>query len=164
MSFNSLFFTIRILIICIQIRKTLAFSALFPAFLTISCQKMQYSRGWTILHPLRGRNSAKLKVMFQLQKIYTPSTTVQETAAGARGGGLQQKRRASAEWYLLPIYFGFLGGLLMFFVLKDEDRPRAKHGLILGIIQTIAGLIFLRIYSHLCEENKLGQYYIKIME
>ena len=40
-------------------------------------------------------------------------------------------------WYLLPIFFGFLGGMAMFFVLKDEDRQLAKNGVKLGAILTI---------------------------
>ena len=40
-------------------------------------------------------------------------------------------------WYLLPIFFGFLGGMAMFFVIKDEDRQLAKNGVKLGAILTI---------------------------
>ena len=40
-------------------------------------------------------------------------------------------------WYLLPIFFGFLGGMAMFFVLKDEDRQLAKNGVKVGAILTI---------------------------
>jgi prolipoprotein diacylglyceryltransferase len=49
----------------------------------------------------------------------------------------QQKNRGSITWYLLPIFFGFLGGMAMFFVLKDEDRQLAKNGVKLGAILTI---------------------------
>jgi prolipoprotein diacylglyceryltransferase len=49
----------------------------------------------------------------------------------------EQKNRGSITWYLLPIFFGFLGGMAMFFVLKDEDRQLAKNGVKLGAILTI---------------------------
>jgi len=49
----------------------------------------------------------------------------------------QQKNRGSITWYLLPIFFGFLGGMAMFFVLKDEDRQLAKNGVKVGAILTI---------------------------
>ena len=49
----------------------------------------------------------------------------------------QQKNRGSITWYLLPVFFGFLGGMAMFFVLKDEDRQLAKNGVKLGAILTI---------------------------
>jgi hypothetical protein len=63
-------------------------------------------------------------------------------AGRAEEGGVQQQKRASAAWYLLPIFFAFLGGLLMFFVIKDEDRGRAKGGLKLGIILSVVLFIF----------------------
>jgi hypothetical protein len=59
---------------------------------------------------------------------------------GGRVAGTEEKR-ASAAWYLLPIFLGFIGGLIMFFVLKDEDRGRAKGGLKLGIILSVIGFI-----------------------
>lgn len=49
----------------------------------------------------------------------------------------QQKNRGSIAWYLLPIFFGFVGGMAMFFVLKDEDRQLAKNGVKVGAILTI---------------------------
>lgn len=54
----------------------------------------------------------------------------------------QQKNRGSIAWYLLPIFFGFVGGMAMFFVLKDEDRQLAKNGVKVGAILTIV-LIFV---------------------
>jgi hypothetical protein len=59
---------------------------------------------------------------------------------GGRVAGTTEKR-ASAWWYLLPIFLGFIGGIVMFFVLKDEDRGRAKGGLKLGIILTAIGFV-----------------------
>lgn len=50
-------------------------------------------------------------------------------------------KRPSSAWYLLPIFFSFIGGLIMFFVLKDEDRKMAKKGLIVGIIMSVLGII-----------------------
>lgn len=44
------------------------------------------------------------------------------------------EKRPSRAWYLVPIFFGILGGLAMYLVLKDEDRKMAKKGLILGIV------------------------------
>ena len=48
---------------------------------------------------------------------------------------LNQKK--SDMWYILPILFGFLGGLIMYGVLFDESRKKAKKGLLLGFILTI---------------------------
>ena len=55
----------------------------------------------------------------------------------------QQKNRGSAAWYLLPIFFGFVGGMAMFFVLKDEDRQLAKNGVKVGAILTIVMVVVI---------------------
>jgi uncharacterized membrane protein len=47
-------------------------------------------------------------------------------------------RSASAAWYLLPIFFGIIGSLIMWLALRNEDPRKAKKGLILGIILTVA--------------------------
>jgi prolipoprotein diacylglyceryltransferase len=57
----------------------------------------------------------------------------------------QQKNRGSNIWYLLPIFFGFLGGMAMFFVLKDEDRQLAKNGVKVGAILTIAWVVIIAL-------------------
>jgi prolipoprotein diacylglyceryltransferase len=57
----------------------------------------------------------------------------------------QQKDRGSITWYLLPIFFGFLGGMAMFFVLKDEDRQLAKNGAKLGAILTIVWVFVIAL-------------------
>jgi YVTN family beta-propeller protein len=43
-------------------------------------------------------------------------------------------KRPSKAWYLVPIFFGIMGGLIMYLVLKDENMRMAKKGLVLGII------------------------------
>lgn len=53
-----------------------------------------------------------------------------------------QIKRGSKIWYLLPIFFGFVGGMAMFFVLKDEDRQLAKNDVKVGAILTIV-LVFI---------------------
>ena len=55
----------------------------------------------------------------------------------------QLKNRGSAAWYLLPIFFGFVGGMAMFFVLKDEDRQLAKNGVKVGAILTIVLVVVI---------------------
>ena len=57
----------------------------------------------------------------------------------------QQKNRGSRMWYLLPIFFGFLGGMAMFFVLKDEDRQLAKNGVKVGAILTIVWVFVIAL-------------------
>ncbi len=47
-------------------------------------------------------------------------------------------RNASAAWYLLPIFFGIIGSVIMWLALRNEDPRKAKKGLILGIVLTVA--------------------------
>ena len=47
----------------------------------------------------------------------------------------------SKAWYLLPIFFGILGGLVMYLVVKNDDKRMAKKGLILSVVLTIIGII-----------------------
>lgn len=51
------------------------------------------------------------------------------------------EKRVSVAWYLLPILFGFLGGLFMFWATKDADRGRAVGGFKLGIVLSVLGFI-----------------------
>lgn len=50
-------------------------------------------------------------------------------------------KRPSSAWYLVPILFGIIGGLVMFLVLKDQNRRMAKKGLVVGIIFTVIGFV-----------------------
>lgn len=59
--------------------------------------------------------------------------------------GTTPTKRPSRAWYLLPIFFGIIGGLIMFLVIKDENRDMAKKGIILGAIMTIVELIIYGI-------------------
>jgi len=63
-------------------------------------------------------------------------------------GEYHTTKRPSDLWYLLPIFFGLIGGLVMFFVLKDEDRKMAKDGVILGaVLSVIGGIVFAMSYG-----------------
>ena len=60
---------------------------------------------------------------------------------------MEQTSKPSRAWYLLPIFLGWVGGLIMFFVIKDENRKMAKNGLILGVLLSgIATVVFI-VYS-----------------
>jgi signal peptidase I len=43
----------------------------------------------------------------------------------------------SPFWYLLPIFFGIIGGIIAYVILKDSDQQKAKRSLVLGIILTV---------------------------
>jgi drug/metabolite transporter (DMT)-like permease len=46
-------------------------------------------------------------------------------------------RNASAAYYLLPIFLTWIGSIIIFLLLRDEDPRKAKKGAILGIILTV---------------------------
>lgn len=45
-------------------------------------------------------------------------------------------RVRSSWWYLLPIFFSVVGGVIAYFILRDDDPRKAKNCLWLGIILT----------------------------
>ena len=50
-------------------------------------------------------------------------------------------RSRSNAWFLLPIFFGVIGGIIAFFVLRQDDPQKARNCLYLGIIFMIIGII-----------------------
>ncbi len=44
-------------------------------------------------------------------------------------------------WFLLPIFLGLIGGIIAYFVLRQDDNKKAKNCLYLGIVLAIIGLL-----------------------
>jgi len=57
------------------------------------------------------------------------------------------EHQRSGLWYLLPIIFGIIGGIIAYFVIKQDDPDKAKNclylGIVLLIIDIVAGLLFV---------------------
>ena len=51
-----------------------------------------------------------------------------------------EKRRSNA-WFLLPIFFGIIGGIIAFFILRQDDPAKARNCLYLGIALMVAGIV-----------------------
>tara|TARA_Y100001936_G_scaffold14769_1_gene12735 strand:- start:212 stop:436 length:225 start_codon:yes stop_codon:yes gene_type:complete len=53
--------------------------------------------------------------------------------------------KPSAAWYLLPIFGGIIGSVIMWYVVKDEDHPDSpkmvRKGWIIGIVLTVLPLL-----------------------
>jgi 4-hydroxybenzoate polyprenyltransferase len=56
-----------------------------------------------------------------------------------------ETRRRSSWWFLLPILFSIIGGVIAYFVIKEDDPKKAKNCLLLGVILTAIGFAFFFI-------------------
>jgi len=54
---------------------------------------------------------------------------------------MENVKSRSNGWYVLPIFLGWIGGLIAYFILRRDDPRKAKNCLYLGIILGIVGLI-----------------------
>ena len=52
------------------------------------------------------------------------------------------EKTRSNVWFLLPIFFGIIGGIIAFFVLRQDDPNKAKNCLYLGLVFMMIGIIF----------------------
>ncbi len=63
---------------------------------------------------------------------------------------MTQETRRSGLWYLLPIIFGIIGGVIAYFVIKQDDPIKAKNclylGIVLLIIDIVAGFFWIGFY------------------
>ncbi len=48
----------------------------------------------------------------------------------------------SNVWFLLPIFFGVIGGIIAFFILRHDDPRKAKNCLYLGLAFMLIGIMF----------------------
>jgi hypothetical protein len=49
-------------------------------------------------------------------------------------------KRRSSWWFLLPILFNVIGGIIAYFIIKEDDPKKAKDCLLLGAILTAIGI------------------------
>ena len=47
----------------------------------------------------------------------------------------------SRAWYLVPIFFGLIGGIIAYFAIRTDDPEKAKKCLWVGIILTVINII-----------------------
>lgn len=64
---------------------------------------------------------------------------------GGRAGGPEeqqlQQRRRSSWWFLLPIFLHAIGGIMAFFILRQDDVRKARNCLYLGL--SLSALVFV---------------------
>ncbi|HLB71703.1 MAG TPA: zinc ribbon domain-containing protein [Candidatus Methanoperedens sp.] len=49
----------------------------------------------------------------------------------------------SGAWYLVPFFFGILGGIIGYFAMRDKNKGMANNLLIVGIVSSIFWWIIL---------------------
>lgn len=54
---------------------------------------------------------------------------------------MSEKKEASAIWYLVPLLFGLLGGIVAYAAIKNDDPNKAEGCLWLGIGMTVMGIL-----------------------
>jgi uncharacterized membrane protein len=59
------------------------------------------------------------------------------------------EKQRSKVWFLLPIFFGVIGGIIAYFILRQSDPQKAKNCLYLGLVLMLIGIIFNIIISAL---------------
>ena len=59
-----------------------------------------------------------------------------------------QKSHSANLWYLFPILFGFIGGIISYLILRNRVRKAWKH-LVVGIAVTIAWIAFPILFQGL---------------
>ena len=59
----------------------------------------------------------------------------------------QPERPRSNAWFLLPIFLGLIGGIIAFFILRNDDPRKARNCLYLGIVLMIIGIMLNLIIS-----------------
>ena len=56
-----------------------------------------------------------------------------------------QIRERSSLWFLLPIVLNLVGGIIAYFVIKEDDPKKAKNCLYLGLILAAIPVILIII-------------------
>jgi hypothetical protein len=54
-----------------------------------------------------------------------------------------QIKRRSSFWFLLPILFNVVGGIIAFFIILEDDPKKARNCLYLGIILAAIPVILI---------------------
>ena len=64
-----------------------------------------------------------------------------EAGTGSRAQPIRAVGSTSGAWWLLPIFFTWLGGLIAWAVVRDKDPGKARSMLILGIVLAVLSVI-----------------------
>ncbi len=62
----------------------------------------------------------------------------------------QELRIRSRWWYLVPIFYQVIGGIIAYFAIRYDDPKKAKNCLVLGIIISIVQIVIFAIMIQFC--------------
>ena len=79
-----------------------------------------------------------------------------EHAARQGGGAAAGQRRASAAWYLLPIFMSIVGGIISYAALRHRDPSRARKTLAVGAI--LFGMVVAVVAAAVVYDAGAGTY------
>ncbi|MFH0897290.1 MAG: hypothetical protein V1850_04500 [Candidatus Bathyarchaeota archaeon] len=90
----------------------------------------------------------------------TAIRSLEETEVSTKEGEMigehvvEHPSRASNAWYLVPFFFGIIGGLIAWIATKDEDHDKAENllsfGFMWGVLQVFTiFVIYSRVFSAL---------------
>jgi len=54
-------------------------------------------------------------------------------------------RKPTNQLFMLPLFLGILGGLLMYFIAKKDDRKMAVYGLVVGVMVSTIFITIIQI-------------------
>ncbi|MCS5528457.1 MAG: hypothetical protein NZ747_04205 [Nitrosopumilus sp.] len=51
------------------------------------------------------------------------------------------EKTRSNMWFLVPIFFGMIGGIIAYLIIRKDDSDKAKKCIYVGIIMMVLGII-----------------------
>lgn len=64
----------------------------------------------------------------------------------------------SSLWYLVPLFFGFIGGVVAWAVNKDRNPKKARNMMIFGILWTVLIFVLFFLFGLLMTLSMQSQY------
>ena len=65
---------------------------------------------------------------------------------------VEPRKTLSSVWYVMPLFFGVIGGLIVWMTKKDDDHAKAKRMLVLGIVISLLYVAII-VYSEIIFYN-----------
>jgi hypothetical protein len=76
--------------------------------------------------------------------VATPTAAVAAAPTSTVRAPVAAGRPTHPAWWLLPILMGWMGGLLAWLLIRDQDPARARAMIVAGVLSTLAWIV---VYS-----------------